>query len=294
MTATTPVPAGPLAGLTDEPIPQEVRDTVCGFSLLLGPANVVMQLSRLPVGHGVAKSRVESGRADRHPLKRLRTTSAYLVIATLGTAQERLALRAEIARSHGQVHSEPGDEVAYNAFDPELQLWVAACLHVGAIDVFTRLWGAPTPEQRAVLHHHGRRLGTTLQVREDMWPATPAAFDDYWRAGLEQVRMDDVTRTYLHDLVETRFTTNVFRGPVAPVGEALSASSAFTTLGFLPEPFRGELGLPWSAADQRRHDAIFGAVVAVSRRLPRVVREFPLNAYGWDTRRRLRTGRPVV
>lgn len=294
MTATKPVTAGPLASLADEPIPQEVRDTLCGFSLLLGPANVVMQLSRLPVGHGVAKSPVTSGRADRHPLKRLRTTSAYLVIATTGTAQERLALRAEIARSHGQIHSEPGDDVVYNAFDPELQLWVAACLYVGTIDVFTRLWGPPTPAQRARLYHHGRRLGTTLQVREDMWPATEEAFDAYWHEALEQITMDDLTRTYLQDLVQTRFTTKVFRGAAAPLGEAISASSAFTTLGFLPEPFRSELGLPWSAADQRRHDAIFGAVAAVSRRLPRVVRDFPLNAYGWDTRRRLRTGRPVV
>src|ERR1700739_4255524 len=102
---------------TCEQTPREIRDTMCLLSLLSGGANVVMQLSHLPIGHGVAKSTVESGRVDRHPLKRGRTTSAFLVIAMFGTEQERLALRAEIAKAHRHVHSDPDDKVQYDAFD---------------------------------------------------------------------------------------------------------------------------------------------------------------------------------
>ena len=60
-----------------------------GLSLAAGGANVIMQLARLPIGRGVAESRVESGRVDRRPIKRLRTTTAYLLVAMLGTDEER-------------------------------------------------------------------------------------------------------------------------------------------------------------------------------------------------------------
>lgn len=45
-----------------------------GVALLAGPANVIMELAMPGVGYGVLESRVESGRLDRHPIKRARTT----------------------------------------------------------------------------------------------------------------------------------------------------------------------------------------------------------------------------
>ena len=99
---------------------------------------------------------------------------------------------------HAAVRSRPGDPVAYNAFDPELQLWVAACLYKGLEDVH-RLFG-PTVDDRylaEVLYPHATRLGTTLQVSEEMWPPDRAAFEAYWKDGVERIEMDDVSRTYL-------------------------------------------------------------------------------------------------
>lgn len=290
-----------MAELTDEPIPQEIRDSLGGFSLLLAGANVIMQLARLPVGHGVAKSTVDSGRADKHPFKRLRTTSAYLAISMLGTADERIRLRGEVARSHAQVRSTPGDDVQYRAFDAELQRWVAACLYFGTVDVFTRLYGTPTPEQHARLLHHGRRFGTTLQMREDQWFSTHEEFEAYWQAGIARIEMDDLTRTHLQSIAAegVLFAPLAARGGAAArVGGVLARAAApgatFRTLGFLPEPFRDELGLPWSAAQQRRHDAVFARVADVAARTPHLLRDFPLNVYLWDTRRRWRTGQPVI
>src|SRR5688572_10515245 len=177
-----------------------------GLSLAAGGANVIMQLARLPVGRGVAESRVDSGRVDRHPIKRLRTTTAYLLIAMLGTDAERSALRRQIDRVHAAVRSRPGDPVAYNAFDPELQLWVAACLYKGLEDVH-RLFGPPADEAffDDVLYPHARRLGTTLQVTEEMWPEDRVAFEAYWKEGLARIEMDDVTRRYLRGIADLRF-----------------------------------------------------------------------------------------
>ena len=51
-------------------IPREVTEAMSGLALAAAGANVIMQLAILPVGHGVAKSTVESGRVDKHPIKR--------------------------------------------------------------------------------------------------------------------------------------------------------------------------------------------------------------------------------
>jgi uncharacterized protein (DUF2236 family) len=261
-----------------------------GASLLAASANVVMQLSRLPIGRGVAESRVHSGRADLHPLKRLRTTVGYLAVAAYGTDAELLALRREVNRSHQQVHSRPGDPVAYNAFDPELQLWVAACLHKGGEDLYRILHPQPDPAALDRFYQYNIRLATTLQVPAAMWPADRQAFERYWQEGVERIEMDEVTRRYLQDLATVAAATR----RLGPVGKPLRSLSEFFCVGFLPQVFRDELGLPWSPARQRTFDAVVPALVRVSSKLPTLLREFPYNLYLWDTRRRLNAGRAFV
>jgi uncharacterized protein (DUF2236 family) len=275
--------------------PQEVREVLSGLAFAAAGANVVMQLSRLPVGHGVAGSKVDSGRADKHPLKRLRTTSAFLVIALFGTQEERRALRADINRVHARVRSQPGEAVQYSAFDPELQLWVAACLYKGVEDMHALFHGDLDPAWvDDVLYPYAQRLGTTLQVPAAMWPPDRAAFERYWEAGVAQIEMDDLTRSYLRTIAELTFVVAPLGVLGAPLRPLLRPIGRFTTAGFLPQPFRDELGLPWDERRQRRFDAVIRAAVAVTRRLPRVLREFPWNLYLWDTRRRIRQGRRVV
>lgn len=276
-------------------VPDAVRDATRGFSLLAGGANVVMQLSRLPVGRGVAESRVDSGRVDRHPIKRLRTTTAYLMIALYGTDDERLALRKQIDAVHAQVRSRPDDAVAYNAFDTDLQLWVAACLYVGLEDLHERIEGTLDPSfVDEVLYPWGQRLGTTLQVKPEHWPADRAAFEEYWQQGVASIEMDGVTRAYLRGVVELAFVVGPL-GPFAgPLRRLLAPSGRLMNLGFLPQAFRDELGMTWSDAQQRRFDRIVDGLVRGTARMPRWMREFPLNLYLADTRRRLRTGRLVI
>jgi uncharacterized protein (DUF2236 family) len=243
----------------------------------------------------VAESRVESGRVDRHPVKRLRTTTAYLLISMLGTEEERVELRRQIDRVHALVRSRPDDPVPYSAFDPELQLWVAACLYKGLEDVH-RLFGPPVDERffDEVLYPHAARLGTTLQVTADLWPPDRGAFEAYWKEGIARIEMDDVTRTYLRTIADLSFSV----APLGPIGRplrpVLRPVGEVMTGGFLPPELREELGLPWDAGRQRRFDRVAHAAARVVRHLPRPLRELPLNLYLRDTQHRLRTGRPVV
>src|SRR4029077_12108183 len=110
-------------------------DGLMGVALLAGPANVIMQLARPGVGYGVLESRVESGRVDRHPIKRARTTFTYLAVATNGSLEQKAAFRRAVNRAHAQVFSTDESPVKYHAFDRDLQLWVGACLYKGAVDV---------------------------------------------------------------------------------------------------------------------------------------------------------------
>jgi uncharacterized protein (DUF2236 family) len=279
---------------TDE-VPPEVWHLVGHFGLAAGNANVIMQLARLPVGHGVARSRVDSGRVDKHPFKRLRTTVTYLAIALVGTEGERRAMRSEVNRAHASVCSGPSDPVAYNAFDPELQLWVAACLYQGTVDVYRRLNGHDLPPDRAdVLYRYLARLGTTLQVPEDAWPADVEAFTACWEAGVGEVHMDELTRGYLRDIAELQFLVARLGRLGAPLRPLLRPLGRLITLGWLPEPFRTELGLPWSTRAQRLFDLHPRLYAAITRRQPRRLREFPFNVYLADARRRIAAGRPIV
>lgn len=166
----TPAPSEASRPETDE-LQDRLYDAMSGLAvLMLGTANVIMQLARLPVGRGVAESTVESGRVDRHPVKRARTTLAYLAIAMFGTEEERAAYRREVNRSHRPVRSGPSSEVAYNAFDPDLQLWVAACIYLGA-EQAVQLCDPHLLEDDGTaeaFYRHGARFGTTLQVTDEM------------------------------------------------------------------------------------------------------------------------------
>jgi uncharacterized protein (DUF2236 family) len=258
-----------------------------GWALGAAAANVIMQLSLLPIGHGVAKSTVDSGRADKHPLKRFRTTISYLVIALYGTESERDAMRREVNRSHTPVRSAPEEAVQYNAFDPELQLWVAACLYWGLADLYERMHGSPDASTADEIYFHSSRLATTLQVTDDMWPASREDFRRYWDGVVGRIQMDELTRGYLLDLAQLKILP-------FPVRSALGPFHLFVTTGFLPPRFRAELGLSWSASHQRAFDGLIAALSTANRLLPRAAREFPLNFYLWDARRRIRSGHPIV
>lgn len=271
---------------TREQVPEALLATTGGMSTLAGAANVIMQLSWLPVGHGVARSTVDSGRLDKRPIKRTRTTFSYIMVAMLGTDEERAAMKREVDRQHRQVRSQPGDAVKYNAFSPELQLWVAACITWGVEDIYRRLYGEPDPATAEEMYRYCARFATTLQVRQEMWPKDRAAFQEYWEEGLAKVKMDDTTRAYLTDFAELGFLPMPFR--------ALGPVNKFFTTGFLPELFRDELGLPWDAEKQARFDRIVSRLAVLHRITPRPIREFPWNLYWWDLRRRIRTGKPIV
>ncbi len=269
-------------------------DGLMGVTLLAGPANVIMQLARPGVGYGVMESRVESGRVDLHPIKRARTTFTYLAVAVAGSDAQKAAFRRAVNRAHAQVYSTPDSPVQYNAFDPDLQLWVAACLYKGGVDVYRIFVGELDDEDADRHYREGKTLATTLQVPPQMWPADRAAFDRYWQESLAKVHIDDAVRDYLYPIAASRIRGVRLPRRLQRVQRLPESFALLITTGFLPQRFRDEMRLPWDAVKQRRFDRLMATLRSVNRLLPRFVRRFPFNVALWDLDRRIKAGRPLV
>ncbi|MXP22077.1 DUF2236 domain-containing protein [Gordonia sp. HNM0687] len=253
----------------------------------MSTANVIMQLANPAVGYGVAHSTVESGRLDRHPIKRARTTASYLAVAAMGTADDRRRFRQAVNRQHAQVRSRDDSPVEYNAMNPELQLWVAACLYIGWEDIYERVHGPLVGAERETFYQQGKVVGTTLQMPAEMWPADRDRFQAYWDEQVGRIEISDEIRDFLLNIANFGYAHRFIQQRYGP-------TKYRRTVGYLPEPFRTALRVPWSAADQQWFDAYIERQVQLERRKPLWLSQLMFRALLWDTRLRNRFGRPLV
>ncbi|WP_433490931.1 oxygenase MpaB family protein [Nocardia grenadensis] len=290
---STPGAGPPIFGPADEPADTvhdedfDFRPYIDGAAILGAAANVIMQLAVPGVGYGVLESPVDSGKLTLHPVKRTRTTLTYLAVALLGSPAERAAYRAAVDTSHRQVRSTAQSPVRYNAFDRELQLWVAACLYWGARDIRERMHGRADAGLEETIYRHSARLGTTLQVPPHAWPADPAAFDRYWTENLAATRIEPPVRDMLNEIVDLK----MFPRPVRLLGGRFNR---WVTAGLLPPHLRAQMGMAWSADDERRFGRMLRGLGRVSATLPAPLRGFPIQAYLIDFRIRRKFGLKLV
>lgn len=264
------------------------EDYTAGISAFVnGTANVIMQLSQAPIGYGVIESPVRSGSVMVHPIKRLRTTISYLAVAMLGTDEERRIYRNAVNVSHRQVRSGPNSPVKYNAFDKNLQLWVAACLYKGVTDTTTLLSGPLPDEEADALYQYCARLGTTLQLPESMWPADRAAFAQYWDENLALASIDDTVRAYFNALIDLEMLP-------LPMRWLFAGGHRFFVAGFLPPQLREQMQMSWSDSQQDRFEMIMRIAGIALSWSPAMIRMFPFNYYLWDLRRRIAQGKQLV
>ncbi|MEO9330439.1 oxygenase MpaB family protein [Gordonia aurantiaca] len=267
--------------------PARIQEAIDFWSFAGAAANVVMQLGWPEVAYGVMESKVESGALMKHPWKRARTTAQYLAVAILGTEEEKAIFREAVNSAHRHVKSDANSPVKYNAFNRELQLWVAACLFVGIEDMHLLLHGLMTEEEAEEFYQSAKTLGTTLQVTEDMWPATRKDFDRYWNLACQRIVIDDTTCDFLNDLVDLKMINPLIRLPFVNL-------LRFLTIGSLPPIFRDQLGLEWTADDRRRFEHLFTFVSIVNKFLPKWIRFGGSRFLMRDLRHRIKHDRVIV
>ncbi|MET9200550.1 oxygenase MpaB family protein [Gordonia sp. NPDC003585] len=253
----------------------------------MSTANVIMQLANPAIGYGVAHSTVESGRLDLHPIKRGRTTASYLAVAAMGSADDRRRFRQAVNRQHAQVHSVDDSPVEYNAMDPRLQLWVAACLYLGWEDIYERVRGPLRGAQREEFYQQGKVCGTTLQMPAELWPVDRDAFETYWNEQTANLHIDDEIREFLLGIANFGYAPRWVQKRYGPVKYR-------RTIGYLPEPFRAAMRVEWSADDQQWFDDYVDKLVKRERRKPLWLAQLIFRLFLWDTRVRNRLGIPLV
>ena len=268
-----------------------IVDLLNPAATLLPAANVIMQLALPGVGYGVLESPVDSGNVYKHPYKRARTTGTYLAAATIGTESDRALIRAAIDGVHRQVRSTGGpggsSPVSYNAFDPKLQLWVAACLYRYFVDQHEFLYGPLDEDTADAVYHDAKRLGSTLQMPEAMWPPDRAAFDEYWKRSLDGLHIDPAVREHLHGVASLAFLPWPLRALAGPF-------NLFATTGFLAPEFRTMMRLDWSANQQQWFELLLAVLRLADRLIPHRAWIFGYRLYLWDMRSRARLGRRIV
>lgn len=233
-----------------------------GIFLLAGARAILLQIAHPAVGQGVAD---HSDFVDR-AVNRLHGTLSYLYVLHYGTPEDVRAVRRRVNRAHVPVHG-PG----YTAFDPELQRWVAATLTQSMLQLYEGAFGALDPEEADDIVRRSVVVGTALQMPEELWPETRAAFDTYWEAQLARLEVTPQARKVTHDLLGASIAAWYLR-PFGPYLRLLTA-------GLLPAPLRAPFGFCWDDRQERRFARTLRRTFAVYRLLPAVVRTAPSRYY---------------
>jgi uncharacterized protein (DUF2236 family) len=255
-----------------------VRDYIDEAYVFLGAgAAVALQMAMPGVGHGVS----EHSQVLTRPLSRLRTTMSFIYATTLGSEEELREIVRVTNRAHVPVRSE-----TYNAFDPELQMWVASTLYRVGVQLMEFFHGKLGPYSKERLYRESMIYGTALQVKPEMWPRTVAGFEEYWQQKLKELTADDQVRHFIDTLYSVR-NAPWFAKPLMPLNR-------FVTTGLLPQEIRDAFGLEWNDRKQRNFDRFFRVVPAVYKFIPRIIRTLPTRLYMYDMKRRIRSGRGLA
>ncbi|TFC88567.1 oxygenase MpaB family protein [Cryobacterium sp. TMT4-31] len=254
-----------------------IRDVAPESVLVLGGGRaILLQLANPAVGHGVAR---HSDFATR-PLSRLSGTLSYVYAVTCGSPIDRAAAVRRVSLAHRPVHgTQSVGAPGYNAFDPQLQLWVAATLYESATRVHELVYGPLTDADAESVYRDYGVLGTALQVPPGLWPADREAFAAYWSRATSGLATDETTRSVARQLLHPT-TGPVWLRLAMPLGRLV-------TTGLLQPDERALFDLPWSPGRQRRYNAVIGVIRLIYPRLPTRLRQAPMRHY-------LRAGRSLA
>ena len=114
-----------------------------------------------------------------------------------------------------------------------------ACLYRYFVDQHEFLHGPLDDSTADSVYQDAKRLGTTLQVPERMWPPDRVAFDEYWKRSLDDLHIDPPVREHLRGVASMAFLPWPLRALAGPF-------NLFATTGFLAPEFRSMMQLDWS------------------------------------------------
>jgi uncharacterized protein (DUF2236 family) len=206
-------------------------------TVLFGGARALLMQAAHPLVLAGAR---QTGFYERSPWKRIERTLHLTYMITFGTRREALEAAERINRVHEDVHGV--DEVTglpYDARDPDLLLWVHACL-VDSQLLFERLTVGRLDDEGRERFHREQMLGAELLGlgRGHIPPTVPAL-----RAYIDEV----VASGILTVTPDTMRVAQLIRRPPpeVPWRPVLRRVSRWA-FGTLPDPLRRAYGVRWN------------------------------------------------
>jgi uncharacterized protein (DUF2236 family) len=228
-------------------------------TVLFGGARALLMQAAHPL---VVAGADQTGMYERNPWKRLQRTLILTYTMTFGTRAEADAAAAKINEVHERVHGV--DRVTgkrYDALDPELLLYVHACLVDSAL-LFERLTvGALDDAGRQRFHEEQMLAAELCRVPRDSIPPTVPALRA-WLADVED-------RGDLQVTAGARKVLDLFLDPPAeaewrPILRGVSRLAC----GTLPPVIREQYGIPFGPSRRAAMSATFPAIRALRPFLP--------------------------
>lgn len=244
-----------------------------GLLLAGGGRAILLQIAHPDVARGVARH----SDFRQRPMDRLRGTLRFVYAEVLGTDEDRRRVRRAVGAAHRPVRApDTAERPGYSAFDPALQLWVAATLYETTVTVHEKVWGPLGAADADALYRDYAVLGTGLQMPAELWPADRAAFARYWAAQISSLRVSEEARGVAQDLLH----------PARPWWlRPLMPFVGLLTTALLDDRLRRAFALPDGPRRRAREARAWRVVGALWRRLPRRLRELPHRVVLRDLRR---------
>jgi uncharacterized protein (DUF2236 family) len=233
-------------------------------TVLFGGARALLMHAAHPLVLAGAR---QTGFYERNPWKRMERTLFLTYRITFGTADEAREAAATINRAHQGVRG--FDEVTgrpYDAFDPDLLLWVHACL-VDSQLLFERLTVGRLDDAGRERFHREQMAGAELLgLPAERIPPTVVALRDY----IDRVVASGILRVTPD---AARVADLIRRPPPGVPWRPVLWRISRWAFGTLPPELRRAYGVRWNRARELELRASLAGMKAVRPLLPSRLRE---------------------
>jgi uncharacterized protein (DUF2236 family) len=227
--------------------------------VLAGPRALLMQAA-----HPVAWAGFYAQTASKdEPYERLHRTAQIVELVTYGPRREAERATRRVRSMHKKVRGELYEAAGpfpagtpYAADDPELLLWIIACLVDSAVTVYERYVTGLSAAERDAYWQDYRTVGRLFGLRDADMPAT---WDDFEAYMSDMLGSGDLLVT---PTARTVGIEVVLRPPLPLKVRPLVELVNFITVGLLPGGIRRGYGFSW---DPARAIALRGGAEYVKR-----------------------------
>jgi uncharacterized protein (DUF2236 family) len=212
-------------------------------TVLFGGARALLMHAAHPLVLAGAR---QTGFYERNPWKRLERTLQLQFTITFGTHQDAMDAAERINRAHEDVHGiDSVTGLPYDAKDPDLLLWVHACL-VDSSLLYERLTVGRLDEDGRERFHREQMLGAELLgLSRSKIPSSVADL----RAYVDKVVGSGILRV----TPDSMRVADLIRDPPREVPwRPVLRQVAWWAFATLPAPIRELYGVRWSAAKELR------------------------------------------